>query len=239
MKTQISALFITLALSNTTLASEWGYEGHHGPEHWGNVAKECAIGKNQSPIDIAQPVEAEMKALELNYTGQVVSLTNNGHTLQAGVSGENVFHVDGKSFELKQFHFHTPSENAIRGKQYPLEAHFVHADSEGNLAVIAVMFDTGKQNPLLSELTAKMPTVGEQVTLPHAFDVAALLPKQQDYFRFNGSLTTPPCSEGVRWFVLKQASELSNSQTEHLMSVMGRNNRPLQPLNARTVLSKD
>ncbi|MBE3671009.1 carbonic anhydrase [Vibrio navarrensis] len=239
MKKQISALFVTLALSNTALASEWGYEGDHGPEHWGNVAKECAMGKNQSPIDIAQPIEAEMKALELNYVGQVVSLTNNGHTLQAGVSGKNFLNVDGKSFELKQFHFHTPSENVIKGKQYPLEAHFVHADSEGNLAVVAVMFDTGKQNPLLNELTAKMPTVGEQVTLPHAFDVAALLPKQKDYYRFNGSLTTPPCSEGVRWLVLKQASELSSSQTEQLVSVMGHNNRPLQPLNARTVLSKD
>ncbi|EJL6396595.1 carbonic anhydrase [Vibrio navarrensis] len=239
MKKQISALFVTLALSNTALAFEWGYEKHNGPEHWGKVANECAMGKNQSPIDIAQPVEAEMKALELNYAGQAVSVINNGHTLQAGVSGNNFLNVDGKSFELKQFHFHTPSENVIRGKQYPLEAHFVHADSEGNLAVVAVMYDTGKQNPLLSELTAKMPTVGEQVTLPHAFDVAALLPKQQDYYRFNGSLTTPPCSEGVRWFVLKQASELSSSQTEQLMSVMGHNNRPLQPLNARTVLSKD
>lgn len=239
MKKQISALFVTLALSNTALAFEWGYEKHNGPEHWGKVANECAMGKNQSPIDIAQPVEAEMKALELNYAGQAVSVINNGHTLQAGVSGNNFLNVDGKSFELKQFHFHTPSENVIRGKQYPLEAHFVHADSEGNLAVVAVMYDTGKQNPLLSELTAKMPTVGEQVTLSHAFDVAALLPKQQDYYRFNGSLTTPPCSEGVRWFVLKQASELSSSQTEQLMSVMGHNNRPLQPLNARTVLSKD
>lgn len=239
MKKQISALFVTLALSNTALAFEWGYEDHNGPEHWGKVAKECAMGKNQSPIDIAQPVEAEMKALELNYAGQAVSVINNGYTLQAGVSGNNFLNVDGKSFELKQFHFHTPSENVIRGKQYPLEAHFVHADSEGNLAVVAVMYDTGKQNPLLSELTAKMPTVGEQVTLSHAFDVAALLPKQQDYYRFNGSLTTPPCSEGVRWFVLKQASELSSSQTEQLMSVMGHNNRPLQPLNARTVLSKD
>ncbi|MBE4609228.1 carbonic anhydrase [Vibrio navarrensis] len=239
MKKQISALFVTLVLSNTALASEWGYEGHHGPEHWGNVAKECAMGKNQSPINIAQPVEAEMKALELNYAGQAVSVINNGHALQAGVSGNNFLNVDGKSFELKQFHFHTPSENVVKGKQYPLEAHFVHADSEGNLAVVAVMYDTGRQNPLLSELTAKMPTVGEQVTLSHAFDVAALLPKQQDYYRFNGSLTTPPCSEGVRWFVLKQASELSSSQTEQLMSVMGHNNRPLQPLNARTVLSKD
>ncbi|NAW98080.1 MULTISPECIES: carbonic anhydrase [unclassified Vibrio] len=239
MKKQLLTLAISVCFANMAQASEWGYEGERGPEHWGHVSKICETGKNQSPIDINDFVEADLKSLDIHYSGVVGALTNNGHTLQASVSGKNTLVVDGTEFELKQFHFHTPSENLIKGHQYPLEAHFVHADVAGNLAVLAVMFETGTQNEPLAQLTAELPKVGASVQLAKGLAVQSLLPKLDEYYRFNGSLTTPPCSEGVRWLVVKQPKSLSQQQSVALHSVMGNNNRPIQAHNARLVLEKE
>ncbi len=145
MKKTTWVLAMVASMSFGVQASEWGYEGEHAPEHWGKVAPLCAEGKNQSPIDVAQSVEADLQPFTLNYQGQVVGLLNNGHTLQAIVRGNNPLQIDGKTFQLKQFHFHTPSENLLKGKQFPLEAHFVHADEQGNLAVVAVMYQVGRK----------------------------------------------------------------------------------------------
>lgn len=239
MKKQLLTLAISVCFTYVVQANEWGYEGERGPEHWGHVSKICEMGKNQSPIDINGLVEADLKSLDIHYSGVVGALTNNGHTLQASVSGKNTLVVDGTEFELKQFHFHTPSENLIKGHQYPLEAHFVHADVAGNLAVLAVMFETGAQNEPLAQLTAELPKVGASVPLAKELAVQSLLPKLDEYYRFNGSLTTPPCSEGVRWFVVKQPNSLSQQQSAALHSVMGNNNRPIQAHNARLVLEKE
>lgn len=239
MKKQLLTLAISVCFTYVVQANEWGYEGERGPEHWGHVSKICEMGKNQSPIDINGLVEADLKSLDIHYSGVVGALTNNGHTLQASVSGKNTLVVDGTEFELKQFHFHTPSENLIKGHQYPLEAHFVHADAAGNLAVLAVMFETGAQNEPLAQLTAELPKVGASVPLAKELAVQSLLPKLDEYYRFNGSLTTPPCSEGVRWFVVKQPNSLSQQQSAALHSVMGNNNRPIQAHNARLVLEKE
>lgn len=239
MKKQLLTLAISVCFTYVAQANEWGYEVERGPEHWGHVSKICEMGKNQSPIDINGLVEADLKSLDIHYSGVVGALTNNGHTLQASVSGKNTLAVDGTEFELKQFHFHTPSENLIKGHQYPLEAHFVHADASGNLAVLAVMFETGAQNEPLAQLTAELPKVGTSVPLAKGLAVQSLLPKLDEYYRFNGSLTTPPCSEGVRWFVVKQPKSLSQQQSTALHSVMGNNNRPIQAHNARLVLEKE
>ncbi|WP_333703661.1 carbonic anhydrase [Vibrio hepatarius] len=238
MKKNVVALALLTAVASSSYASDWGYEGEHGPEHWGNVAAECAQGKNQSPIDIHQPVEADLVDLNINYTGVVTGITNNGHTLQAKVEGANTFKVDGVEFSLAQFHFHTPSENTIKSQHYPLEAHFVNADKDGNLAVIAVMFDQAQSsNPQLAQLLEAAPKKGETISLSNSFKLTELLPKEDDYYRFNGSLTTPPCSEGVRWFVMKEAKSLSAGQIGQFEQAMGHNNRPVQPLNARKVLT--
>ncbi|MCW8334030.1 carbonic anhydrase [Vibrio paucivorans] len=236
MKKLLLALSVSVMAAGAANAAEWGYEGDHGPEHWGKVAKECETGKNQSPIDINNIVEADLKDIKPNYQGNVVSLANNGHTLQAALDGENTLMISGVEFELKQFHFHTPSENLIRGKQYPLEAHFVHADENGNLAVIAVMFKPGSENQALKKLSQSLPSSGNSVDLSQSFKVADLLPKEGDYYRFNGSLTTPPCSEGVRWYVMKDPVEMSQAQGELLKENMGENNRPIQAHNARVIL---
>ena len=216
----------------------WGYGDEHGPAEWGNVSKVCAEGLNQSPINLTEMVPGQLQDLAISYQGKVVGLTNNGHTLQAKVEGENRLNVDGTEFELKQFHFHTPSENQIKDRSFPLEAHFVHADKAGNLAVVSVMYEIDADNQQLAQLTATLPESGDTTTLDTAFPVADMLPAYDAYYRFNGSLTTPPCSEGVRWLVLENTQPLSQEQAEQLNKVMGNNNRPVQPLNARKVLAK-
>lgn len=237
MKKMMLALGLCSVWAGSAHAAEWGYEGEHGPNHWGKVASECALGKNQSPIDIQSTMTAKLDALEVNYKGQVSGIKNNGHTIQGVVEGDNTFVVEGKQYSLLQFHFHTPSENLVKGRSFPLEAHFVNADSEGNLAVIAVMYDLANEpNVAMSSLLEQIPTEGESSTLSRSLSIATLLPSLAEYYRFNGSLTTPPCSEGVRWYVLKDHSTLQLKQVKALMSVMGKNNRPIQQQNARVIL---
>ena len=240
MKKTFIAASLMIAMAGTVQAAEWGYKGDKGPEHWGDVAKECATGKNQSPIDIKDVVDAELMPLNIEYQGMVTGLTNNGHTLQAVVEGNNAVTVDGVEFNLAQFHFHTPSENHIRGQNFPLEAHFVNADKDGNLAVVAVMYNAAPgENNQITQLTATMPEPGETVRLQTPVAVKDMLPATGEYYRFNGSLTTPPCSEGVRWFVLKSAQTLTTEQAKQMQMVMGNNNRPIQKQNARVVLTND
>ncbi len=238
MNKSLAALGLSLVMFGSAHAANWGYEGNHGPEHWGEFASECALGKNQSPINIQSATQAELAQLQLDYKGKAVSLTNNGHTLQTSLEGQNRLFIDGKQFALKQFHFHTPSENHVDGKSYPLEAHYVHADEQGNLAVVAVFFEKGGENQALSSLLEKVPEKDNNVTIRAPFNASALIPSDKDYYRFNGSLTTPPCSEGVRWLVIKEPQTISAKQIEKFEKVMGENNRPVQPLNARMILAK-
>ncbi|SHO56047.1 carbonic anhydrase [Vibrio quintilis] len=238
MKYHLLALSASLALMGNAAASEWGYSGQHNPEHWGEVSATCLQGRNQSPIDIDHAVQASMKPLEIHYNGTVVGIVNNGHTIQAKVAGDNTMTVDGKTFKLAQFHFHTPSENYVDNHQYAMEAHFVNKDDSGHLAVIAVMFDKGQKSQFMDKLTANLPKTGHSEKFAHPLMVKDLLPHSQTaYYRFNGSLTTPPCSEGVRWFVMKDTETLSDTQQHAMMKIMGHNNRPLQSLNARVVTS--
>ena len=197
----------------------------------------CSEGSNQSPINLTGFIESELPAIQFNYTLASLEILNNGHTIEVKIAkGSNII-IDGIQFNLKQFHFHTPSENNINGRSYPLEAHFVHASKNGKLAVIAVMFEEGKQNKALSDLWAKMPNnIGDKNNI-NTKQLNKLLPKDRDYYRFNGSLTTPPCSEGVRWLVMKNSITISKRQIETFKKVMhSQNNRPIQPTNARAIL---
>ena len=235
-----------LALASTgftgsALGQHWGYEGEAGPVNWGKLDPKfamCGLGKNQSPIDISALIKAELQPLTLAYSAGAAEILNNGHTVQVNYAAGNTLAIDGRNFELKQFHFHAPSENKVGGKHFPLEGHLVHADKDGNLAVIAVMFQEGAANPLLASLWEKMPAKGGgKAALQAGLNVTQLLPTDKQYYRFNGSLTTPPCSEGVRWFVLKVPVSVSKAQIEHFAKAMRHpNNRPVQPLNAREVL---
>ena len=165
-------------------------------------------------------------------------ILKNGHTIQVNYNPGSTIKVNGNEFELKQFHFHSPSENTIEGRSYPMEVHYVHADKDGNLVVIAVLFETGEKNAELEKAWAHMPeNAGEKGVLSKSVDANNLLPHDHGYYRFNGSLTTPPCSEGVRWFVLKQSVTASKQQLDAFSNTLSHsNNRPLQKLNARTIL---
>ncbi len=219
----------------------WGYSGQEGPENWGALDptfSACSCGKNQSPINIAGPIEGDLPPLAFYYSqgGQVI--LNNGHTVQVNYNTGSTISVSGRTFEHKQFHFHSPSENHINGISFPMEAHFVHADESGNLAVVAVMFKVGDSHPELEKAWRHMPEhAGEQNTLDETVSALELLPLDKDYYRFNGSLTTPPCTEGVWWLVMKESIDVSNDQIDAFSHILHHpNNRPLQPVNARIVL---
>lgn len=219
----------------------WGYSGAEGPENWASLSPEfgACTGKNQSPVNLTGFIKAELKPLMFHYVSGGTEIINNGHTVQVNYQPGSSVMIDGVSYNLKQFHFHAPSENMIKGESYPLEGHFVHADDKGNLLVIAVMFKEGpKDNKALEQLSMQLPAkAGEKVELAPAFDAMSLLPKKRTYYRFNGSLTTPPCSEGVRWFVMKTPVMISKAQIDAFKAGIGQeNNRPVQPVNARVIL---
>lgn len=245
MHKTIRTIFIIGSMLMTTVAygegPHWGYSGEAGPQNWGKLDARfiaCEIGRNQSPVDLAKFVEADLEPISFSYSAGTTEILNNGHTVQVNYTPGSSITVNGNTFELKQFHFHAPSENTLNGKHFPMEAHFVHADANGNLAVVAVMFEEGGANDLLTSLWTKMPgKAGEKNALPATHSIAALLPAKHDYYRFNGSLTTPPCSEGVWWLVLKQPAMASKAQIEQFSKVMGHpNNRPVQARNARPIL---
>lgn len=223
--------------------AHWAYEGKEGPSHWAALSPEystCA-GKSQSPLDLVQArmIEAELPAIVFSYQPAPLNVLNNGHTIQVDEAGNSTIQLDGRTFRLKQFHFHSPSENLIDGKSYAMEAHLVHADDEGNLAVVAVMIESGAANPFLDKVWPSMPAAAGARAQPAGAEVNVidLLPADRDYYRYDGSLTTPPCTEGVRWLVLKRSVTASPKQVEAFQHLMHHaNNRPVQPVNARVVL---
>ncbi len=234
------ALLLTLSASASEASKvHWEYNGAGAPSNWGDLKPEfhtCKDGVNQSPIDLKGFVDAKLPELAFDYKSASTEILNNGHTIQVNIAGGSTIEIDGIKFELKQFHFHTPSENNINGKSFPLEAHFVHASKDGELAVVALMFEEGDENKMLGKLWAKMPMKSGEKSKLEIADVTSLLPKDRDYYRFNGSLTTPPCTEGVRWIVLKKSTTLSKAQADKFAKVMVHpNNRPIQPVNARII----
>ncbi|WP_414717604.1 carbonic anhydrase [Steroidobacter sp.] len=230
-------LATALTVSSLAMADEqhWSYEGDDGPTHWGGL---CNSGKNQSPVDLRDAVSAKLAPLSFKYQSLAQDVFNNGHTVQVTYAPGSELTVDSHRYQLKQFHFHAPSEDLLNGKRFPLEAHFVHADEDGNLAVVAVFVEEGAANAALEKLGKDLPVrAGDKHDLVVKVAAAELMPKTRDYYRFSGSLTTPPCSEGVNWLVLKHPITASEEQIEHLHAAMGHDNaRPVQPLNARIIV---
>ena len=222
-------------------APHWTYAGATGPEHWGELDtafSTCASGVNQSPIDIRSTLDADLPPLRIRYEGRGTEILNNGHTIQVNVAPGSILTLEGTPFELKQFHFHAPSENTVDGESFAKEAQLVHADAEGHLAVMGVLYRLGKENQAMAEMLAYMPhEAGMKQALLSSIDPAGFLPRVGDYYRFNGSLTTPPCTEGVRWVVIKEPLAVSKGQVQAFQAAMhGANNRPVQEVNARPVL---
>jgi carbonic anhydrase len=242
----LSLIIACLCMIPVAMAQEkahWDYSetGQEGPKNWGELDSKysaCSGGKNQSPVDLTGMVEGDLSFITIKYQAGGNEILNNGHTIQVNYKPGSTIGVNGHTYELKQFHFHSPSENMIKGDSYPMEAHYVHADNDGNLAVIALMFRTGDANLELEKAWSVMPAnAGEKLAVPQSVNADTLLPADRDYYRFNGSLTTPPCSEGVLWLVMKQYQVASVGQIQKFAQTMHHpNNRPIQPANARLIL---
>ncbi|WP_373020580.1 carbonic anhydrase [Thiomicrorhabdus sp.] len=241
LKTLLAGLVI--AASSSAMASEhahWGYTGHMGPEHWGELSSDfstCKTGKTQSPINLTEINEANLPAIQFNYQSSGLNILNNGHTVQANFAPGSSMTVEGIKFDLLQVHFHTPSENNLQGFSYPMEAHFVHKSADGQLAVVAVLIREGAADSFIQKIVDSMPVHPEAAHAVKGVSLSAMdyLPADKAYYRFDGSLTTPPCTEGVRWFVMKNAAYASKEQIAALHSVLGNNNRPLQARNGRMI----
>lgn len=247
MKKKIITGVLACVMSGMAVAADailWGYDKEISPEYWGTLSdsyKTCSMGKNQTPINIANSYTSNVKhKINIAYKKSAHDVVFNGHTVQVNTKEDTDYLVlDKQKFFLRQFHIHTPSENQIKGKSFPVEMHFVNANAQGQLTVVAVMYELGKPNPewkkFWQDLSAQE---NDAKTLTHALDLQKLLPKKRDYYRFSGSLTTPPCSEGVNWIVLKQRLSISEEQLNTFKTLLKnhRNNRPLQPLNGRVVV---
>ena len=218
----------------------WDYGAAHGPGHWGKLKPEyatCATGKTQSPIDIRGAVRSDLPAIQFDYHPVPLRIVDNGHTIQVNYAPGSGITVDDKRYELVQFHFHKPSEEAIDGKRRDMVVHLVHKDDAGKLAVVAVLLKAGETNPVIAALWNNLPAhkEGEVELKGVQIDPADLLPKDRGYYTFDGSLTTPPCSEGVTWYVLKNPSQVSGGEIARFAKAYPMNARPLQPLNDRVV----
>ena len=242
-------LFVSLifALCSHTASSQaategvhWAYEGINGPERWGELSPEfiqCKVGLNQSPIDITDSIEADLPPLVLDYTSKTIDLTNNGHTAQVNVEPGSYLRVEGEEFELLQFHVHVPSEHRVNGKPFLLEVHYVHQNARGQLAVVGVLYREGQDHPKLTRYLLEVPTeIGKPVKFEVPLGNLRVVEADKAYYRYNGSLTTPPCTEGVRWYVLKEVMTVSKKRRDVFNKLIGDDARGPQPINARPVL---
>ena len=248
----ITVVLVTLSLaacggeSATESKSEdsphWTYSGEHGPEHWAELSPDyaaCELGANQSPIDISASIDADLGDLKIDYRYGTSTIINNGHTLQINSKPGNWFGAEGQRFALQQLHFHSPSEHQLHGEAFPLEAHFVHQNEKGELAVVAILFEEGEVSEVLELIGDLSPTVvGESNLVDIDFVALDLYGSRDSYFRYNGSLTTPPCTEGVRWFIIREPGEVAASQAANFVKLIGKDARGPQPQNARIVLRR-
>lgn len=232
-------LFFTALFAANSLwaGADWDYKN---PAQWSklNPHYQACSGLNQSPINIERTIQADLTPLKFDYDSTAKAVQNHGHTIQVEFNEGASLTLDGQKFDLKQFHLHSPSENTIQGKRYPMELHLVHASDKGELAVVALMFEEGQQNAKLQHIWDVLPKkTGETRLLKSKNTAASFLPEHLDYYRFNGSLTTPPCSEGVRWLVIKEIQQASKAQIKAFADLMAEpNNRPIQPIGARVIL---
>jgi carbonic anhydrase len=220
-------------------AAHWTYEGHGGAEEWGKLDSKfeaCAVGSQQSPMDLRDPVKAEVGALKIDWKPEAFSVANNGHTIQANVAGKSGLSLDGRDYELKQFHFHTPSEHALDGKRTQMEVHFVHAHASGGLLVVGMFMTPGAKHEGFAAIMAAAPKTEGAQTLAAPLDLFAFLPKESARYRYEGSLTTPPCSEVVDWNVLAEPIEVAAEDIDAFKAIFPMNARPLQPANRRFLL---
>ena len=227
-------LLATSSIAFAGVEAHWDYAGH-GPEHWGHFSQTCKEGKEQSPINIETEKTAQLDKsytikLAENYNG-VSTVVDNGHSLKVTPVDAGYITLHGKDYKLKQFHFHGMSEHTIDGRRYNAVAHMVHVAKDGTVAVVAILFEVGEENPTLEKI---LDAKGKVKVNPND-----LLPEDTDhYYHYKGSFTTPPCSENVQWYIFKDTVNISEAQLKKLRKYYKNNERPTQPLNHRVVQSK-
>jgi len=236
-----AAFLVALAFAQEAKPPHWSYEGKEGPKEWGKLDSSyaaCRMGHTQSPIDIKGAKKADLPSLKFDYNSVPLNIIDNGHTIQVNYAPGSTLSVGDKAYELKQFHFHHPSEEHINGRGYELVAHLVHSDAEGHLAVVAVLLDKGSANAFLETVWKNFPSAkGQAVDVAGVtLNVKDLLPADYGYYTFKGSLTTPPCTEGVTWYVLKSPTSLSLGQIAAFAKLYPRDARPIQRGNDREIL---
>lgn len=219
----------------------WSYEGATGPAKWGQLSPDfrtCAIGTEQTPIDLTAAIQARSGPVAISYQKMPLRVINNGHTIQVNASPGSKLQINGTTYELLQFHFHHPSEHLLAGKTFDLECHFVHKSTAGALAVVGVFIKPGAANPSLVPIWQAMPDEErpEKFVADVTIDTDGLVPTDHAYFRYMGSLTTPPCSEGLTWTVFRSPVEASAEQIRRFAALFPMNARPPQPLNRRFLL---
>jgi carbonic anhydrase len=233
-----------ITLVNPAIASgpvHWSYEGAEGPQHWGELSPDfalCSGGTEQSPVDVPGTAAVNPAEIVFNYQPTALTILNNGHTVQVNYDPGSSIDVGGKTYELKQFHFHTPSELTVDSNHTDMEMHLVHQSADGQLAVVGVMLRRGCENPVYQPVFANLPAQESEPAAVGDVTVNAgdLLPQERTYYRYNGSLTTPPCSEGVQWLLMNTPVELSEAQVGAFQAIFQNDARPVQAFNERIFL---
>ena len=236
----VAVVTVGLAVFGGGDGPTWGYEGETGPEYWGTLSEDyatCDEGHFQSPFDLRPDVTADLPAFEFSYGEAPVAVTNNGHTLQVNVPEGHAMTVDGVTYNLLQLHFHTPSEYTIKGRTFPMSMHLVHATDAGEYGVVGVMLEIDEAHPTIERLWEVAPTSKGTVSSDETFEIATLLPANGDYMRFMGSLTTPPCTEGINWHMMTTPITISAEQVAAFEAIFPMNARPLQDENLRLVVT--
>jgi carbonic anhydrase len=230
----------TAALAHTPGQAPWGYQGPAGPQTWGGLRPEfnlCGSGQRQSPIDIRGGLAVDLEPPKFSYQATRFGVIDNGHTVQANMAAGNFIELGGKRFDLQQLHFHRPSEERIDGRQFEMSVHLVHKDEQGRLAVVAVLVDKGQPQSAVQKVWNNLPLEkGEENAARVALDLNELLPSDRRFFTYMGSLTTPPCSEGVQWVVMRQPVTMSPEQIELFARIYPMNARPVQQAGGRRIL---
>ncbi len=220
----------------------WGYQGETGPARWSELSSDfrsCSLGLEQTPIDLRDAVKSQAGTIEISYQSMPLTILNNGHTIQVITPPASKIKVDGTPYSLMQYHFHHPSEHLLAGKGFDMELHFVHKSAAGAFAVVGVFITPGATNPTLAPIWSVMPShkAASATIEGMAVNPAKLLPVDREYFRYMGSLTTPPCSEGLVWTVFRSPIEASPEQIRNFAALFPLNARPVQSLNRRVLLA--
>jgi carbonic anhydrase len=232
-----------VGLAAETAGPHWSYKGGTGPDKWGGLAAAngmCAAGKQESPVDLVHSISAQLPPLDIDWGKRPDTIVNNGHTIQLNFAKGNTLKVGDVSYALTQFHFHHPSEHLFSGKAFAMEAHFVHAAEDGRLAVVGVLMTPGRSNGAFGKVVSTMqPEEGSPIPADAAIDPNALLPASLGYYRYEGSLTTPPCSETVDWLVLAERLEVAEADIARFAKLYPMNARPVQNANRRFILRSE